>query len=175
MAVQDSLAGVGQQVKGTMVLFLGTGIGMGIVGYALVNAITAGSESWGAALIGGIIILAALVAFSIAGPVLGAVTGVRAELTAGGDGIAGVTATGATVLIGHVAMVILAFVMTLLGMNTSTGGEGGTDGGTGGGTGGGGGSGSVDVADFILPIILGGVGAALTAIAAQFAYRELTE
>lgn len=164
---QDEMSAIVQQVKGTMVLFLATGVGMGIGGWALLDAVTSGSGSGvGASLVAGLLLLSALVAILMAGPVVGAISGVRAELeTARSLGLKSYGITGATVLVGHIAMVVLAFFITVMGV--SSGDSGGN---------GGGGSGDVPgVGDYLTPIVLGGLGAAFTAVAAQYAYRALAE
>jgi hypothetical protein len=165
---QDDMGAIVSQVKGILVLFLATGVGMGIGGWALLDAVTSGSEGGvGAALVAGLLVLAALVAILMAGPVVGAISGVRAEIgTARTLGAKGYGVTGVTVLVGHVAMVIVAFFITVMGVNT-----GGTD-----GSGTNGGSGDVPgVGDYLVPIVIGGLGAAFTAVAAQYAYRSLTD
>lgn len=165
----DDMGAIVAQVKGILVLFLATGVGMGIGGWALLDAVTSGTEGGvGAALVAGLLVLAALVAILMAGPVVGAISGVRAEIgTARTLGVRGYGVTGVTVLVGHIAMVIVAFFITVMGVDTgSTDGGGGTNGGSGDVPG---------VADYLTPIVIGGVGAALTAVAAQYAYRSLTE
>lgn len=161
-----------QYVKGTAILFLATGIGMGIAGWALLDAVTSASgDGMGAALIGGLIGLSALVVVSMAGPVVGAVSGVRGELQlARTMGVKRYGVTGITVLVGHIAMVVLAFFITLAGFNSSSG-SGGESGGTGGTTGGS----DLGVGEYLMPIIIGGIGAAITAVAAQYAYAALSE
>ncbi|WP_276261226.1 hypothetical protein [Haloglomus litoreum] len=164
---QHEIGAILQQVKGTMVLFLATGVGMGIGGWALLDAVTSGSGGGiGASLVAGLLLLSALVAILMAGPVVGAISGVRAELeTARSLGLKSYGITGVTVLVGHIAMVVLAFFITVMGVSTGDSGGGG-----------GGDSGDVPgVGDYLTPIVLGGLGAAFTAVAAQYAYRALAE
>lgn len=165
---QDEMGTIVKQVKGTMVLFLATGIGMGIGGWALLDAVTSGSgDGVGASLVAGLLLLSALVAILMAGPVVGAISGVRAELeTAQSLGIKSYGITGVTVLVGHIAMVVLAFFITIMGVSSgdSGGGSGGSDSGD-----------MPGVGDYLTPIVLGGLGAAFTAVAAQYAYRALAE
>lgn len=157
-----------QYIKGTVILFLATGIGMGIAGWALLDAVTSASEGGlGTAVIGGLMALSALVVISMAGPVVGAVSGVRGELQLVHTmGLKRYGVTGITVLIGHIAMVILAFFITLAGFNSSSNSSG-ESGGTSGG--------DIGVGEYLTPIMIGGIGAAITAIAAQYAYAALSE
>lgn len=131
------------QIKSAIVLFFAVGVGAGIAGFAIVGSDIGGVSS------GNVLLPAAIVTFTLIGPVLAAFVGTRMGTALSEEpGVQTYTAAGISTFAGHILFFLIAFILTVASGS------------------------SLSVGDFLLPAIVSAIGAALVGIMA--AYGALT-
>lgn len=148
-------------IKRGGVAYVAAGLGIGISGWTIMNAVTGGEENLGTAIVGAVLALASMMALSLIGASSGLFTAfyVRDELDEDVPENLRYATAGLTAFIGHLAILVLGFTITMAGFSSSGSESGGSPG----------------VGDYLFPIVVGAVGAAIVAAGAVYALENVAQ
>jgi hypothetical protein len=146
------------QIKSTLAIFFGTGIGLGIAGFAVVGGAAKVFNG-----LGGIIsLVVSVIALALIGPILGVVTGIRISSALSDEPAVQRYATaGVSTAAGHILFFIVGYILTSAGLSTL--GESGLA------------SQIPGVSRFLVPVVIGAIGTAIAGIIAVYAAQSMSD